>query len=344
MYSKVVGSNVLIFGDLHFSDVHTGKHKNYLASCMTVLAQMEKIIEERKPSAVVLLGDIVGVREINIRSRVVLGQLCKTLQNIASKCKLYAVRGNHDSGDYPDYQFLSDLGFFETSEMCKTDDTKLGYFDYFAREDDQYPEIRFHLMDFGCEDKELVLSESDQTSDVVLAHNNFVIQGCTTWYNSKDGIELCGMDNLKGVHMVVSGHIHNPSPQNFITDMRCGGACELFYPGCPTRPSVDQDYESCWVVRFECKNGTTDWFADDWELASLEDTFITKETFIEEKTDEEIADEEERKKALKDVLQDIMSCRLGSNDLESQIRSIPNATEASKEIAVTYLNNALNRK
>lgn len=344
MYTKVSDGKVLIFGDLHFSDIHTGRHTNYLANCMKILAQIENMVNEIKPKAVVFLGDIVGVSETNIRSRIILSKFCQVIQKIKSKCEVFAVRGNHDTGNYPDYQFLSDLGFFKTGEMCKTDDNKLGYFDYYGREDDEFPEVRFHLMDYGLENAELELSENEQTSDVVLAHNNFTIQGVTTWYRDKSGIELSGLTNLKGVHMVISGHIHNPSPQNFMTDMKCGGSCELFYPGCPTRPSSDQDYENCWVVEFEFNNGSTSWNALSWELPPVEETFITQENFVEDIDVIEKAKEIERKRALKDILDDIITCRMGSSDLVAQISAIPQATDEAKEMAVAYLTNAINNK
>ena len=56
----VDGGNILIFGDLHLSDVFTGKHKNYLSNCFDVMEQLDKFVEDEKPSAIVLLGDIVG--------------------------------------------------------------------------------------------------------------------------------------------------------------------------------------------------------------------------------------------------------------------------------------------
>lgn len=341
MYSKVVGKNVLIFGDLHFSDIHTGKCKDYLSNCMRVLGDMSRMVNEKKPCAVVLLGDIVGVSETNIRSRLVLSKFCQVLQEISKLCEIYVIRGNHDNGYYPEYQFLSDLGFFKTSEMCKVSQDKLGYFDYFGKEDSEVPEIRFHLMDYGQETQELELSPNEDTTDIVLAHNNFTIQGYTNWYADQDGIELCGLNNLKDVYMIVSGHIHNPSPQDVSTEMRCGGSCSLFYPGCPTRPSADQNYESCWVVRFEFEEDGTNWYADEWELAPLSDVFYNSEEFVEEKSEDKV-EELERKKALKEVLDEIIKCRIGGNNLMEQIDAIPNASESAKEIAKEYLQNALN--
>ena len=225
--------------------------------------------------------------------------------------------------------------------MCKVSQDKLGYFDYFGKEDSEVPEIRFHLMDYGQETQELELSPNEDTTDIVLAHNNFTIQGYTNWYADQDGIELCGLNNLKDVYMIVSGHIHNPSPQDVSTEMRCGGSCSLFYPGCPTRPSADQNYESCWVVRFEFEEDGTNWYADEWELAPLSDVFYNSEEFVEEKSEDKV-EELERKKALKEVLDEIIKCRIGGNNLMEQIDAIPNASESAKEIAKEYLQNALN--
>ena len=60
MYNRVVGNAVMIVGDLHFSDVFTGKHIAYLENCFWCLSQITKKLEEKKPCALVLEGDIIG--------------------------------------------------------------------------------------------------------------------------------------------------------------------------------------------------------------------------------------------------------------------------------------------
>lgn len=337
MYSKVVGGGVLVVGDLHISDrANVGRHKNYLESCFSVLADIRNKVEEQKPKALVILGDLVGTVEKNIKHREVLSVFCKFFMEVGVYCKVYCVRGNHDFGEYPEFQFLSDLRLFETSQTCG------GFFDFYGYEGQAEPEARFHLVDYGREKESLNLASGD-TTNVVLAHNNFTIPGKTNWYNEHDGIELSKLDNFKGVYMVISGHIHTPSPAMVSTDLYSGGVCHLFYVGCPTRPSYEKNcYKSCWYTFFEYKEEekSTDFSIIEYELPALEDTFYIDDTFIEDMTEEQIADVE-RKEALKNVLDEIISCRICNTDPIQQVQNIPYATDKAKSIACAYLDKAM---
>ena len=160
------GGEVLAIGDLHFSDVFEGKHKNYLENCCKVLRQILELVEERKPKAVVFLGDIVGWSDTNIRSREVLSMFCSFFRKLHESCRVFVVRGNHDMKGYPDFQFLVDLGFVE---VCT-------YFDYYKNSDESIaPEIRFHIVNYGEEDNPKDYYEG--ISNVAFAHNNFTIDG-----------------------------------------------------------------------------------------------------------------------------------------------------------------------
>lgn len=337
---NIYGRDVLVIGDLHISDVYRGRHKNYLACCFKVMAQIEKKVMEEKPGLVIFAGDLIGVNEGNIAKREVLNMICKWLKRLNSVCPVYSVRGNHDfKGSFPDFQFLSELELIKTSADCD------GYIDYYGFEGQAEPEVRFHLMDYGKENMPLNLSGS-ATTDIVVAHNNFTIQGLTNWYQEHDGIELAMQSNLDGVYMVISGHIHNPSPEIIATDMVSGGTCNLFYLGCPTRPSFEKNmYTSVWTLRFRYDGGTnsTDFSADEFPLDPIEDVFFVDDDFVEDKTEEELA-EIERTEALKDVLDDIIKCRMTSGDIIGQVMCIPNASEEAKAMAVSYLEMAINNK
>lgn len=336
---KVVGGSILMIGDLHISDVFEGKHKNYLASCYAILGKIEKKINEENPSAVVFLGDLVGWNESNIKSREVLSHLCKWFMRIGQGRKIFCVRGNHDMKGYPEFQFLSDLNLFETSSTCD------GYFDFYGYEGQEKPEVRFHLVDYKQETRELNLADGN-TSNIVLAHNNFTIQGYTNWYQEHDGIELSMLQNFTGVDMVVSGHIHNPSPEFYATQMVGGGECMLFYLGCPTRPIKDKNcYDKCWYLSFKYDKSSesTIYDAMDFDLTPINEEFYDDESFIEEKTEDEI-NEELRTQALKEVLGDILKYRMCDGDVLTAVDLIPNATQEAKDLAKSYLQFALNAK
>lgn len=338
MYSSVVGGEILIIGDLHFSDVYTGKHKAYLENCCWVLGQITKKIEEVKPSAIVLLGDIIGWTETNIKDRQVLAMFMKVIKEWNEYGTVYVVRGNHDIKGYPDFLLLNDLGLIVTSDSCD------GFFDYFASDDAETPEVRFHIVDYKSETKSLNLCMDEGCSNIVLGHNNYTITGFTNWYSAHDGIELGLLQNYIGVDMVISGHIHNPSPEIYSTQMSDSKDCMLFYPGCPSRPIKEQNmYDSCWFVRVGYNPSTkeTDINTDEFKLKPAKEIFYEDEDFVDEKSEEEI-NEEIRKEKLMEQLGDIIKYRINGGDPIQQIENITTGSREAKDIAIKYLQTAYN--
>lgn len=336
--NKVVGGSVLIFGDLHFSDVFNGKHKNYLQNCFAVLGKLSKIVEEVKPSAIVLGGDIVGWAETNVRNREVLSVLCRELKAWGDYGTVYAVKGNHDIKGYPEFMFLSDIGIITTSAKCG------GYFDYYGTAEQEIPEVRFHIVDYKDEDRILAIHENPNVSNIVLGHNNYTISGVTNWYSDFDGVELGRLQNYSDVDMVISGHIHNPSPEIVSATMISGNTCSLLYPGCPTRPIKEKEmYESCLAVKilYNPTTQSTDIDTITIELEPSSEVFFSDEEFVDEKSEDEV-EEQIRKEALHEVLGDLLKYRMNQGDPISQIDRIPNASDGAKEIAKSYLMQALN--
>lgn len=336
MQNKIIGDRVMIVGDLHFSDVFTGKHKNYLENCIWVVEQIITKVKEKKPSALVLLGDIIGWTETNIKDRQIFITFINALRKIKEICPIYCVCGNHDIKGYPDFMFLAELGIIITSQMCG------GYFDFYGTPEQEIPEVRFHMVDYKQEDRHLDLHPS--TTNVVLAHNNFTINGVTTWYSEHDGIELGMMQNFSGVDMVISGHIHNPSPEIYSTQMPNGKNCMLFYTGCPTRPIKDKNmYDSCWYmfIEYDHEANNTTVATEEFKLKPASEIFYSDDNYLAPQTEEELA-EIMRKEALKDVLGDLLKYRIQDGDYMNQIDVIQNATQEAKDMAKQYLQTAFN--
>lgn len=330
-YKKYYGGKIMIFGDLHFSDVFTGKHKNYLENCCKVIHIIEEMVTENKPSIVVFLGDIVGWNETNIKSREILSMFLGFWRRLNSICDVYSVRGNHDMKGYPDFNMLVELGFIRTG----------GCFDYYAGKDSDIPDVRFHLVDYKSEDKVLDILEG--ASNVVLGHNNYTIEGVTTWYADHDGIELGSMYNFSHVDMVISGHIHEPSPELVGVQMPSGNTCNLFYCGCPTRPIKQTAYEQVWCMVFDSDGVDTEYSVLPIKLDSWNNIFYTDDTILEEQS-EEILEESLRKEELQKILEEIIKYRVIGGDPLSQVDKIPNASDEAKEMAKKYLSLALNGK
>lgn len=333
----VVGNKVLIVGDLHISDVYKGRHRSYMTTCFKVLDGIAKQVEASNAKTLVLTGDIVGVSERNIKNREVFSVICKWFKTFKdSGVRVIAVRGNHDFGDYPDFQFLVDLGLIETSQTIG------GYFDYYGFEGQVVPEVRFHLIDYGMENRQLDILEGE-TTNIALTHNNFTIQGITNWYQMHDGIELANQGNFAGVYMVINGHIHAPSPEIAFTDAVWGQQIGLFVLGCPTRPAFEK-YTSCWYMEFaySAEEKSTSFNAITFELSSLEDEYNLDEEYLEDKAETEDAlAEKQRMQDLQEMFADIMQCRIASGDLTEQIKKIPNASDVAKDTAIKYLQKAM---
>ena len=332
----IVGGNILVIGDLHFSDKKDyGKHKNYLENCFDVLNQLDTIISEQKPSGIVLLGDIVGNNETNVHSREQLSKFCKYLIRWNTYGPIFAVRGNHDLNGYPDFLFLDELNLIISSSKCN------GYFDFYADNNSEIPATRFHIVDYKDEHRPLEICKGAR--NVVLGHNNYIIPGLTNWYQQHEGLEFSKFPNFEDIRLVISGHIHNPSPDFVSTTMINGNVCSLYYPGCPTRPSKDVNcYDACSVMRisYNEQSKLTDFAIIPMQLKPMEEIFYDS-AMITDKTEEEI-ENEMRMSALKDVLGDLLKYRMNQTDPLSQIDNIPNATDKAKEIAKAYMIRALN--
>ena len=321
----VNGGKILVFGDLHLSSTYEGSHKNYILDCYTTMELIVKYVKKEKPSAVFLLGDLIGVNERNIRDRQFLMRVIMffgTLYNL-TKGNVYAVKGNHDIGDFSDYDMLVGLGYIKNPK----------YVDYNGSNG---LEIRFHFVNYGDEKKKLELVQ-DNASNIVLGHADYYIDGVTTWYPSKGYVELKKLKNFCGVELVFSGHIHVPSEEMLYTTLSDGEAVGLFYLGSPSRTA--ERYDDCWYVSFEYseENSSTSYDAKLMGLPKADEVFYPKEDF---ELSEEEEEQDKQNKALEVIVNEVMSSRIASGDIFKQIDIIP-ANEEVKELAKKYLRLAM---
>ena len=102
-------------------------------------------------------------------------------------------------------------------------------------------------------------------------------------------------------------------------------------------------YNVCHVVKigYNEQLKSTDINTITMNLKPAEELFYEAESFIEEQTTEDLA-EQVRVEALKDILGDLMKYRMNQGDVISQIDNIPNASDKAKEVAKNYMLQALN--
>lgn len=327
---EIHGGKILIFGDLHLSASYTGKHISYLSECYTNMEIIVKHIKKEKPSAVIFEGDIVGVNERNIKDRQFLMRVIMffgTIYNL-TKGNVYAVKGNHDIGDFSDFDLLVGLGYLRNAS----------YVDYFG---DDGLEARFHLVNYGDEKKPLPIVK-EGASNIVVGHADYYIEGVTTWYSSKsNSVELKKLKNFCGVDLVISGHIHTPSEEILYTTLPDGESVGLFYTGSPSRTA--ERFDDCWYLVFEYskENGSTNYDAKLMGIEPANKVFYKEEDFVLSEEEQEEKELSERKQqVLDEIVQEVISSRIYTGDLFKQIDLLP-ADDETKDLAKKYLRKAM---
>ncbi len=341
--SRVDGGKICIFGDLHLSiafngqhisygtecyeNMESGQHISYGTECYENMERIKEICKEEKPSAIIFLGDLIGVTERNIRDRQFLMRVMQFFEylNVVTEGKVYSVKGNHDIGDFSDYDFLVGMGliknpflmrvmqFFEYLNVVTEGkvysvkgnhdigdfsdyDFLVGmgliknpkYIDYYN--DERGWEVRFHLVNYGHENEKLAITEAtDAVSNVVLGHADYYIDGVTNWYSAKGGVELSKLGNFCGVELVISGHIHIPSTEILYTTLKDGNSIGIFYTGSPSR--VAERFDDCWYVTFEFNETGTECNQKLMNLKPAKDVFYPKEQFDLDLVDDEEIDD-----------------------------------------------------
>lgn len=320
----VSGGKIFVFGDLHLSSTFEGQHINYLEESLSNMWKIRDMVLEQKPSAVFFLGDIIGVRERNIRDRRFFREVVLFFKALydATGGNVYSVKGNHDFGDYSDFDLLIGLGYLRNPD----------YVDYMRPSG---LEVRFHFVNYGYEKKNIRIA--DNASNVILCHADIQIPGVTTWYTTKEGYELSSLKNWYGVDLIIAGHIHTPSREVALTTID-GATTGLFYVGSPSR--VAERFDDCWYMVFEYNSnvGTTDYQSLLFGLKPASEVFYPKDSFAEEK---ELSEEDIRTESLTNIVKEVMEGRMATGDLFGQIRRMPGASDRVKDIACEYLQKAL---
>lgn len=331
-YSIEGKGGVVVFGDTHLSAIFKGNHKDYQEECLDSMARMIEIVKDEKPNAVVLLGDLIGVSERSIRDKRFLLEVTvwlQTLNNLTDN-NVFIVRGNHDIGDFPDFEYFKGVGLLKTPTEV----------DHFV---DGQLMVRYHFVGYGEEKRPLRYEGVENgVHQIVFGHNDYSISGVTNWYYSKNGVEMSTLGNFEHVSWIISGHIHLPSPDIYSQTIN-GNDVALFYPGAVNRVSASETYEDCFYYKL-FYNDEEEGFDYEIKRFGLKPASEVFEEVVELKTEEE--QEEERLKAeankrLTDILNEAMTYRLHSGNLIEQIDRIPQASDEVKSIAKRYLQSAI---
>lgn len=322
-----------IFGDTHYSAIFQGAHKNYQEENFDSMARMIEIVKEEKFDAVVLLGDLIGVSERNIRDLRFLLEVTVWLQtlNNLTNGNVFVVRGNHDIGDFPQFEYFKGVGLIKTPTEV----------DHYV---DDVLMVRYHFVGYGEEKRPLRYEGvEDGVHQIVFGHNDYSISGVTNWYYSKNGVEMSTLGNFEHVSWVISGHIHHPSPDIYSQTI---GSNEvfLFYPGAVSRVSSSEQYNDCFYFKlfYNEDEGGFDYEIKNFGLKPASEVFLQSK--LDEENQEALEEELERKesnKRLTEILNEAMGYRIVTGDMMKQIDSFPHASDEAKSLAKQYLQNAI---
>lgn len=321
---------VLVVGDLHISDIYVGNHKDYWGECIEVLSNITKIIVEQKITHLVLTGDLVGLQEKtfkSIDSRIAFMLVLKRWNELTNN-NVYSVIGNHDlSGKSTEFNLLESLGYIKTTNTIGTN-----YFDV--------DKCRFHLIDYGAEEKPLTMGDSEQGySNLGITHNDIQVTGYTTWYYpSRKVYELSSMANWKGLSLILAGHIHNPSPMLVKADIE-GKTTSLFYLGCPTRPKRGDTWDKVYYCIVAIDENGADVTPLQINLTPYDEVFVKTTVDIEEdgvlQEEEPVTNIEELAK----ILGTLTQYKLDSDgDIPSQIKVMAGVDTPAMNLALDYYN------
>jgi len=308
-----------IVGDLHFYDIGSKWHKNYLQDCIDFTNVILKKVEELRPTKVIFTGDLVGrTKEKNVRSRDTLLYLIMFFKklNDLTNGEVYCVKGNHDfSETFTDFDLLSSLGYIKRTTKVDTQN------------------VRFHLLDYGCIKNDIELETSKV--NIAVTHDTILVDGKTTWFYNHEGYELSSLKNLKGVSYVLGGHIHRPSPSVVSTSID-NETIHLFYMGNGTRPTYEKDlWEKCYGVLIN-DDGSVMMDVVEFQLPKVSDSFYEKE--IKEVISDNAQDDMQTIEKLSETLNMVRKYNLlGGSGYKEKIKQLGGVDEEAVSLALKYV-------
>ena len=342
---SIHGGSVLVIGDTHFTNAFVGSHKDYPAESIELMKSIYRKAEGVKNlKSVIFLGDLIGVKEQNLRSRLFLSEVMSFFKRLATLCNrnggvvddsgqrvcpVLSVKGNHDMGGregYTDFEFLIDQGLLVNP----------GTVDIYS-ETSGNKEARLHFVNWGDENERPSVDKT--VPNVILAHGEFIVPGQTDIVpGGPNNIDLTRHKPFRGIGTVISGHIHTSSEQEIEFVNTEGSTSVLFYPGSPAR--VSERVEDVYYMVLSSSGEGVELESLLFNLPPVDEVFNP----IEPEEIDEFADKEHelRTEKLEEILGEVMSKRLSQGDLISQINRVPYVSEESKTLAKKYLQIAAN--
>lgn len=301
----------MVIGDIHLTNRDRGRHKNYEEESLETMSIIEDIVAKEKPVAIFFLGDLIGYTDTVLKHGVFFIRVLKFFMNLntVTDGNVFTVKGNHDIAPTTDFNTLAGIGLIKVPRYvdCKN--------------------VRYHFVQYGMEEEQIELAVNknidgdNQIANIVLGHNDYAIDNETTWYQTDDPLLISNLKNMKGVRMIISGHIHATSEDVMETAID-GERVFLYYPGSICRVASNDKHEDCGYVIFDYDNDSdrVSYMIESIDLRPLEDILV--EETEEEATAEETSKEVD-KESIKDVVNMLAKRKTSKLNVEDQIDKLP---------------------
>lgn len=328
---------IVVLPDLHLDDVYEGKHINYLQDCVNTMTMIGNYVIKEKPDMVILVGDIIGVRpgRSRLRTREFLAQVINFLKTLAPE--VIALKANHDLSVDSDFDFLENTRTFKTTNQVG---------DVIDITPTDAPEdlLRLHLRDYGLEKAPLNVEGAEGGTNIVIAHNDFYIEGQEYRRHSDDAIDLMHQTQWRDADMILSGHIHTPS-ETLETFIPVGSETDdehyFLNLGCPTRPSHSELYNQSWIVTLEfAGDGVWQPRTDILDLQDYHEIFTDETSVISDLTEQMDAYVEKPDLDLQKTINTLMSHDMQSKDIKDQIDGVVTASKEARDKAKYFIDEA----
>lgn len=215
--SEVI-AKILVTGDDHYCSKQYGAHKNYPAECLYYSNRITALIEERKCTHWVGLGDFSYGRFLALEFREKIEEMFKKRQELLGD-NMWYIKGNHDTATYgmTEYEY-----YLSRKEFKGSEDLVIGG-------------LKLHMRDYGDHKRKLDI-DNDKVN-VLLTHGYFKFED-SMLPDYGTAVAVDDFDAWYGVDYVLSGHIHQEHViKGSIAKDNMRHECFIHYLPCLSRPA-----------------------------------------------------------------------------------------------------------
>lgn len=219
--SREVIARVLKYGDIHLSSKDYGAHRDYPKESLYYFEKIVQMAEEYNVTHMIGAGDMSYGRFNNLEYRLAVENLFDRA-NKQTNHNHYMVAGNHDR----DTHGMSEFEYYIQRGIIKpSTNLQLGV-------------LNISMVDYKAHNKTQILPVTENTINVVVAHDYFKFADTQLPNYGNSAIMLEELEQWYGVDYLICGHVHNYELfQGLMVKGNVGHRMVVCYLGCMARPS-----------------------------------------------------------------------------------------------------------